>query len=177
MNRRHFLGSLLTVSLAPSAFARNREPDKKYRLNLHHTHTDESLELVYRVGSQYQRGALKKLNYFLRDYRTDDIAVIDPALYDMLYLLQHRVRNYDAPFEIVSAYRSLETNEELRRTSSAVAKNSLHIKGQALDIRLRRTRTSALRDAAIGLQRGGVGYYRRADFVHVDTGEIRRWSA
>lgn len=177
MNRRHFLGALMSTTLAPSAFARPREPDKKYHLALRHTHTDEHLELIYRIGSQYQLGAIKKLNYFLRDYRTDEIAVIDPALFDMLYLLRHRVRNFDTPFEIVSAYRSEETNEELRRASSGVAKNSLHMRGQALDIRLRRTRTSTLRDAAIGLQQGGVGYYRRSNFVHIDTGEIRRWGA
>ncbi len=177
MNRRYFLGALLTAVATPSAIARSQENGKKYQLSLFHTHTDEYLEITYRIGSQYQRGALRKLNYFLRDYRTDEITVMDPSLFDLLYSLQRRAGNIGGTYEVVSAYRSRETNEELRRTSRRVAKNSLHMTGQALDLRLRHTSTRTLRDAAVSLQSGGVGYYRRADFVHVDTGEVRRWGA
>ncbi len=219
MNRRVFLGALLTVSLTPNAFAAKRQthkihgkkPDRKpqqivqrrsthersvpqrstrtetveqiernetkYYLSLHHTHTDEHLEIAYRIGPEYDRGALRRLNYFLRDYRTDEVTFIDPRLYDLLFLMQRRVGNPDSSFEIVSAYRTSETNEELRRTSHRVAKNSLHLTGQALDIRLERTSTRNLRDVAIDLERGGVGYYPGRDFVHIDTGEVRRWGA
>jgi|WetSurSiteA1Bulk_404760.scaffolds.fasta_scaffold68603_1 uncharacterized protein YcbK (DUF882 family) len=216
MNRRVFLGALLTVSLTPNAFAAKRQthkilpkkPDRKSQqivqrrstlersvpqrsartetvernetkcyLSLHHTHTDEHLEIAYRIGPEYDRGALRRLNYFLRDYRTDEVTFIDPRLYDLLFLMQRRVGNPDSSFEIVSAYRTFETNEELRRTSDRVAKNSLHLTGQALDIRLERTSTRNLRDVAIDLERGGVGYYPGRDFVHIDTGEVRRWGA
>lgn len=148
-----------------------------YYLSLHHTHTDEVIEIAYRVGPVYQRSALKRLNYFLRDYRTEEIAYIDPRLFDMLYLIQQRTSNRDSTFEIVSAYRSIETNEELRRVSSRVARNSLHTTGQALDIRLRSTSIRSVRNAAIELGGGGVGYYPSADFVHIDTGEVRYWGA
>lgn len=150
---------------------------RPYYLSLHHTHTDEVIEIAYRVGLIYQRSALKRLNYFLRDYRTDQIAYIDPRLYDLLYQIQQRTGNPDGTFEIVSAYRSIETNEELRRASSRVARNSLHTTGQALDIRLRSTGLRTVRNAAIELGGGGVGYYPGAEFVHIDTGEVRYWGA
>ncbi len=150
---------------------------RPYYLSLHHTHTDEVIEIAYRIGPLYQRSALRRLNYFLRDYRTDEVAFIDPRLYDLLYLIQQRTGNGDSTFEIVSAYRSIETNEELRRVSSHVARNSLHMSGQALDIRLQHTNTRSVRNAAIELASGGVGFYPGADFVHIDTGEVRYWGA
>ena len=104
----------------------------------------------------------------------DEIAEINPELLDIL----HDVRNdlgTDAAFEVISAYRSPRTNEMLRATTSGVAKNSHHVKGNAIDVRLRGTPTTELRDAAIELEAGGVGYYRKSDFVHVDTGRVRRW--
>lgn len=166
------------VPQTPSPVARAPETTlgRAYYLSLLHTHTEEALEIAYRIGGEYQRSALRRLNYFLRDYRTDEVAFIDPRLYDMLYLIQQRTGNPDGTFEIVSAYRSIETNEELRRYSSHVARNSFHLSGQALDIRLQRTSTRAVRNAALDLERGGVGYYPASDFVHIDTGDVRHWA-
>jgi uncharacterized protein YcbK (DUF882 family) len=175
MKRRDFMGCALGI-FAPAAFAAKQDP-KFYTLSFHHTHTSESLYITYRIGENYQTRALKKLNYFLRDHHTDAVTVIDPRLFDLLHALQHKVGNPDGTFEVVSGYRSPQTNARLRKASKRVAKRSLHMKGQALDVRLRKTKTSHLRDAAVQLRQGGVGYYRRSDFVHVDTGQVRRWGA
>lgn len=173
MKRRDFIGCALAI-FAPTALAARRDP-KLYAISFHHTHTSESLDITYRIGDDYQPGALKKLNHFLRDHYTDEVTVIDPRLFDLLYALQHKVGNPDGTFHIVSGYRSPQTNARLRRASKRVAKRSLHMKGKALDVRLTKTRTSQLRDAAIRLRQGGVGYYRRSNFVHLDTGQVRRW--
>lgn len=146
-------------------------------LSLHHLHTNERIEVAYRIGDRYQRDALKELNYFLRDFRTDDVAVIDPRLFDLLYDIDRRLGSRGAPFEILSAYRSPKTNAMLRRASRRVAKNSLHMTGKALDIRSSRASSRRVRDCALALGRGGVGFYSRSDFVHIDTGSVRRWGA
>ncbi|MFE8033348.1 YcbK family protein [Thiohalocapsa marina] len=146
-------------------------------LSLHHLHTDERLTLTYRIGARYQPGALRRLNHFLRDFRTGDSIEIDPQLFDLLHDVKARLGQDDGVFEIISGYRSPKTNANLRRTSSGVAKKSLHMSGQALDVRLSRTSTRSVRDTALALGRGGVGYYPKSDFVHVDTGRVRRWGA
>ena len=108
------------------------------------------------------------------DFRSGEIAEINPELLDIL----HDVRNNlgtDAAFEVISAYRSPTTNEMLRTTTSGVAKNSHHVKGNAIDVRLRGVRTKKLRDAAMRLHGGGVGFYEKSDFVHMDTGPVRFW--
>ncbi|NBC11224.1 MAG: DUF882 domain-containing protein [Planctomycetes bacterium] len=146
-------------------------------LSLHHLHTDERLTLTYRLGDHYQRSALKRLDRFLRDFRTGEVTPIDPTLFDLLHDVKQRLGHDDGVFEIVSGYRSPQTNAMLRRTSSAVAKRSLHMSGKAIDVRLTGTPTHRLRDTAVSLARGGVGFYSRSDFVHLDTGNVRRWGA
>ncbi|MBV5307915.1 DUF882 domain-containing protein [Chromatium okenii] len=175
MNRRYFLGALLSVAAAPalakSTFERPRQ------LSFHHLHSDERISVVYRIGDYYQRDALQRLNVFLRDYRTGDVMPIDPQLYDLLYDVKSHLGDPDARFEVVSAYRSPQTNAMLRNMSDGVARNSFHLRGQAMDVRFPDLSLRHLRDAALNLNRGGVGYYPRSDFVHLDTGSVRHWSA
>jgi uncharacterized protein YcbK (DUF882 family) len=102
---------------------------------------------------------------------------MDPKLFDLIYDIQERMERPDAVFEILSAYRSPETNAMLRRASRRVAKGSLHMRGQAVDIRLEGASSRKVRDNALALRRGGVGFYPRSDFVHIDTGTVRRWGA
>ncbi|MBK1723436.1 YcbK family protein [Thiocystis violacea] len=179
MNRRYFLGVALAATTTPAAASRlfQRSFDRPRSLSFYHLHTEERIDVTYRIGDRYQRSALQRLNYFFRDFRTGDTTSMDPQLYDLLYDLKHSLGDSDACYHVISAYRSPATNAKLRRASSGVAKNSLHLTGQAMDIRFPDLPTRRLRDAAISLNRGGVGYYRRSDFVHVDTGEIRKWGA
>jgi uncharacterized protein YcbK (DUF882 family) len=175
MNRRHFLSLALSAAAAP-AFAR-KQNNQHRTLCLRHLHTDERLQVTYRIGDHYQRDALNQLNRFLRDFRTGEVMVMDPRLFDLLYDLQYRAGHPQSEFEIFSAYRSPRTNAMLRRTSGGVARRSLHMSGKALDIRLNGCSNRTIRDSAIAMHRGGVGYYPRSSFVHLDTGPVRTWRA
>jgi uncharacterized protein YcbK (DUF882 family) len=175
MKRRHFLGVALSLG-AVSATART-SLTRTRTISLRHLHTDERINITYRIGDRYQRPALHKLNWFLRDFRTQEVTVIDPKLFDLVYDINTRLGNPEATVEILSGYRSAETNAMLRRTSRGVARNSLHMSGQALDIRLEYASSRRICDCAVALSQGGVGYYPSADFVHIDTGEVRRWGA
>lgn len=143
-------------------------------LSFHSLHTGEDLQVTYWKDGGYVPEALKKVNYILRDWRTNKIHPIDPRLLDYLFDLRHAV-NSTAPFHVISGYRSPETNAMLRRDSSGVAKNSLHMRGKAIDISLPDVDLARLRKTALGMKRGGVGYYPRLGFVHVDTGRFRKW--
>ncbi|HTS48871.1 MAG TPA: DUF882 domain-containing protein [Bryobacteraceae bacterium] len=145
------------------------------RLRLYHTHTGEHLDVVYRRGGEYIAQALARVDQFLRDHRTGDVRHYDPRLLDLLSDLESSVGRPLAEIHIICGYRTPWSNEFLRTHTSGVAKNSLHMEAEAIDIRLPGTKTSRLRDAALALQRGGVGYYAQSDFVHVDLGRIRRW--
>ena len=143
-------------------------------LSLYHLHTAETLRIVYRERGELVDGALDEINYFLRDFRNDTLHSIDVALLDELCRLHERSTGRGR-FEVISGYRSPQTNEALRHVSSGVAKNSLHLAGRAIDVRLTSAKTDRLRDAAIALHSGGVGYYPDSNFVHIDTGEFRTW--
>jgi uncharacterized protein YcbK (DUF882 family) len=175
MKRRDFLGLALSIAAAPAVA--KTSPGKPRTISLRHLHTDEKITVAYRIGDRYQRPALHKLNWFLRDFRTGDVTVIDPKLFDFLYDINVRLGNPEGAFEVLSGYRSAQTNAMLRRASSGVARNSLHMSGQALDIRLAYASTKKICECATALSRGGVGHYPNADFVHIDTGEVRRWGA
>ena len=180
MNRRYFLGMALSAAAAPvaaSPFFSRRSAERPRVLSFRHLHTDEWVDVTYRIGDTYQRSALLRLNQFFRDFRTGDVTTMDPQLFDILYDLKLRLGDPDARFDVISAYRSPATNARLRKASSGVAKNSLHLHGQAIDVRFPDLSTRRLRDAAVSLGRGGVGYYRRSDFVHLDTGAVRSWGA
>jgi uncharacterized protein YcbK (DUF882 family) len=143
-------------------------------LSFFHTHTSERLTLPYFADGGYIPVSLARLERFLRDFRTGEEHAIDPALFDLLHGLQQATRT-KAPFQVISAYRSPATNAMLRAEGGGVAKGSLHLQGRAIDVRLGDVSSAVLRDAARELGRGGVGYYRRSDFVHVDTGRVRTW--
>jgi len=144
-------------------------------LLLYHTHTGERLDIVYRHGDTYLPDALAKLDRFLRDHRTGEVHHFDPRIFDVLADAARAVGRADAEIHIVCGYRAPKSNEYLRAHTSGVAKNSLHMQAEAIDIRLPGTRTLKFRDAALALARGGVGYYPASDFIHVDVGRVRRW--
>ncbi|NCA70710.1 MAG: DUF882 domain-containing protein [Sphingobacteriia bacterium] len=177
MNRRYFLGAALTALATPVVAKPSSNHNRARILRFRHLHTDERIEVTYRIGDQYQRPALQKLNHFFRDFRTGDTAAMDPKLFDLLYDIQIKLGDDGARYDILSGYRSNHTNQMLRAKSRGVAKNSLHLTGQALDVRFPDLPTRRIRDAAIELERGGVGYYPRSNFVHLDTGTVRRWGA
>lgn len=139
-----------------------------------HTHTGEELTAAYWKAGQYQPQTLLQVNKLLRDFRTDEIHPIDPALLDLLFDLQSKTDS-DRPFQVISGYRSPKTNEMLRQSSDGVAQHSMHLVGRAIDIRLEAFPTRRLGELARGIGRGGVGFYRASDFVHVDTGRVRFW--
>jgi len=143
-------------------------------LSFYHTHTHETLEVTYSVGGEYVESALEEINDFLADFRSGDEIVIDPLLLDLIYDVRASLYS-NGTYEVISAYRSPKTNEKLRSKSSGVAKKSQHLLGKAIDVRLRNVDSRDLRDAALKIKRGGVGYYKKSDFVHMDTGRVRRW--
>jgi uncharacterized protein YcbK (DUF882 family) len=140
-------------------------------LEFHNAHNGEVVSAVYRRGDQYDQAAISRLRHIMRDYRNGEAHDIDPALYDQLYDLAASAGR-DARFEIISGYRSPQTNAKLAAASSAVARRSLHLQGRAIDVRLHRCSCADLRDLALAAKKGGVGYYRRSDFVHLDTGRL-----
>jgi uncharacterized protein YcbK (DUF882 family) len=147
----------------------------EHRLRLHHTHTGESIDIVYKRGDTYVPEAVAQIERCLRDHRTGDVHRFDARLFDLLADLTASVGRPDAVIEVICGYRTSWSNGFLRSRSKGVAGHSLHMQAQAIDIRIPGVRTSDLRDAALGLHRGGVGYYARSDFVHVDVGRVRRW--
>ncbi len=149
--------------------------NQDHRLRLYNTHTAERIDIVYRHGDRYLPDALAKLDNFLRDHRTGDVRHFDPSLYDILFDLTTSVGRPGGELDIVCGYRTSSTNESLRAHTAGVAKNSLHIKAEAIDLRMPGVDTLKLRKAALALHRGGVGYYPHSDFIHVDVGRIRQW--
>ena len=148
---------------------------QQYRLRLYHTHTGEWLDIVYRRGDSYIPEALSRLDYYLRDHRTGDVHPVDPRLFDLLSDLTLAVGRSGGEVDVVCGYRTVRSNEFLRHHSTGVAEHSLHMQAMAVDIRMPGVETSKLRAAALALRRGGVGYYRTSDFVHVDVGRVRQW--
>jgi uncharacterized protein YcbK (DUF882 family) len=176
-SRRQAIG-LLAGAAVGMAFGRDAQAASfigaERRLSFVHTHTNETLDLVYAGAAGYQANSLTKVNEFLRDFRTSEVHVIDPKLLDLLHALGKSMKSTE-PFHVISGYRSPRTNAALRAHSDGVAKYSLHMEGKAIDIRVPGIALNALRDSALGLARGGVGYYPGSNFVHVDTGRVRLW--
>jgi uncharacterized protein YcbK (DUF882 family) len=143
-------------------------------LSFYHTHTAEALSIAYAQGDSYLPQALVRVSWFLRDFRTGEVGAIDPRLLDQLHVLA-AVTGSGAPYEVISGYRSVATNLALRQRGGGVAAHSLHLEGRAIDIRLGNVPLADLRDASISLGAGGVGYYPQSQFVHLDTGGVRRW--
>ena len=165
------VGLAATATVAPPRDVRAADARQ---LSFYHTHTKQSLDVVYYQNGEYVESSLDEINRFLKDFRTGDIAEMDPGLLDILYDVRNELDS-DGTYEVISAYRSPKTNEMLRGKSSGVARKSQHLLGNAIDVRLRGVPTEDLRDTALEIKRGGVGYYKQSDFVHMDTGRVRRW--
>jgi uncharacterized protein YcbK (DUF882 family) len=146
-----------------------------HTLHLYHTHTGERIDIIYREGDTFLPEAELQLDHFLRDHRTGEVKHYDPHVFDILSDLAAAVGRPGAEIQIICGYRSSWSNEFLRARSSGVAKNSLHKEAHAIDIRIIGVDTLTLRNAALALGRGGVGYYPKSGFVHVDTGRVRSW--
>ena len=179
IDRRRFLKiwaqAALYSAFPVSAMASiDRLLGSKRMLSLYNTHTRESLDVCYYAQGQYLSKSLTKIDHILRDHRTEEVKPIHNGLLNLLHSISMTL---DQPvrFHIVSGYRSPETNAELSKKSKYVVKNSLHMKGEAADIRIPGYDTRRLRNVCMKLKAGGVGYYRRSDFVHVDIGLVRHW--
>jgi len=177
--RRDFLklaaiatGILFNPLSALAAFDSRSKPFKN--LAFYNTHTQERLHICYCRNGKYDIKALSKINHILRDHRSGEVKAIDTRLLDLLHVLSYK-SNPQRPFHVISGYRSPATNKKLRKNSSGVAARSLHMQGKAIDIRIPGFKTRQLRNVARNLKSGGVGYYPKSDFVHVDVGRVRYW--
>jgi len=176
LSKRRFIKAGLIASLCVAsqpALAIPRLSGMK-ELAFRNLHTDEKLRVTYWKNGQYDRSALSQINTILRDFRSGDVYPMSPNLVDLLHDLQGRLRT-DSVIEIISGYRSPKTNAMLASTSDGVARNSYHTKGLATDIRMDGVSLRQIQTAALFMQRGGVGFYPRSDFVHVDVGPVRHW--
>jgi uncharacterized protein YcbK (DUF882 family) len=173
VRRRDLLLSGLAglTSLARPALAAGQAPA---RAHLYHIHTGETLDVAFREDGLLSVAALAEIDHVLRDFRSGQACCMDIALLDILDTL-HAEFGRRGRFEVVSAYRSPRTNEALRRVTTGVAKDSFHLFGRAIDVRLTSAATTDLRNAALALGRGGVGFYPDSNFVHLDTGDVRSW--
>lgn len=144
------------------------------KLSFDNLHTGERLKADYWVDGEYVPDALQDINRLLRDFRTGDVHPIEPKLLDVLSLLRGMMET-ESDFQVISGYRSPKTNATLHEQSGRVAATSLHMRGMAIDVRISGRPLTGLRDAALRLAAGGVGYYPKSNFVHVDVGRVRRW--
>lgn len=159
----------------PSRAAEVQTQPAEYRLKMYHTHTQERIDVVYKMGGDYIPSAVARLDRFLRDHRTGDVIELDPRVFDLLHDLTVALGQPDSEINIVCGYRTPWSNEFLRRATVGVASHSLHMAGEAVDIRIPGIPTAELRNVALSLHRGGVGYYPKSAFVHVDVGPVRHW--
>lgn len=178
VSRRNFLTRVGIAAagtlLLPSAEVFAKSLSRERRLTLHNMHTDEELNIVCCPQQNYDRRLLNRFSHFLRDHRTDEVHPMDPALIDLLYAVSVLTRS-QGEYKIISGYRAPETNQMLRKMSHGVAEHSLHMEGKAIDLRMEDVNSKTIQRTALALQQGGVGYYRAADFVHLDTGTVRSW--
>lgn len=177
LSRRQFLVKAalpLTLAVAGLPPREAQAALAERSLVLHHLHTGETLKAVYFADGRYVREGLDAITHHLRDWRVNKTQPVDPELVDLLWSVRRRLGT-SAPVHVICGYRSPETNEMLRRRTRGVARNSLHLRGMAIDLRIPGTGLRRLRDAAVSLKGGGVGYYPRSEFVHLDTGAIRTW--
>lgn len=172
VSRRRFLASFVASISAPTALRPIRRAPRTLRLD--HLHTGERLTVDYFLDGAYDPEALATVNRFLRDFRTNEVHAIDASLLDLLHRISDAT-NTGRPFQVISGFRSPKTNARLRQKSHAVAARSLHMVGQAIDIRLADVPLTQLRAAALSINRGGVGFYQVSNFVHVDVGPVRHW--
>ncbi|MBL4712801.1 MAG: DUF882 domain-containing protein [Gammaproteobacteria bacterium] len=178
--RRRFLQFGVAAAgtlLLPNAYGKtlaNTTTAAERKLSLVNLHTGESINATYWADGKLQADELAAINRILRDHRTNDIHPMDTKLLDLLNTLQQTM-NSEQTFQVISGFRSAKSNAALSKKSNGVAKKSLHMQGKAIDIRLPGCQLSDLRKAAINCQAGGVGYYPNSNFIHIDTGNVRRW--
>ena len=176
-NRRKLLkcsAAVIASTAFPQLLQANINISSERTLEFINLHTNEELSCCYWLNGKYSKSGLSRINYILRDHRAEEIYNINASLLDLLYLLRKALGS-QAPFHVISAYRSPASNEKLRKSGSGVAKRSLHMQGKAIDIRLPDIKLSQLRDVAISFEAGGVGYYKRSNFIHLDVGRPRVW--
>ncbi len=176
LSRRGFLTTVAGAALslaAPVAFA-SAAPARDRELSLYNTHTGEKLTATFWSGGSYLEDGIEEISWVLRDHRAEEASAMDPKLLDLLHQLQQNI-GHAGEYHVISGYRSPATNRMLAQRSSGVAKRSYHMLGQAIDVRLPGYDTRELKQAAVALKRGGVGYYAGSDFVHLDIGRVRYW--
>ena len=179
LSRRALLGAFAAtaVTAAPtfaSAAGFLRGGGDIRRIRMYSGRTGERIDMVYWIDGKYIKDALQEVNHFMRDWRTDDITSMDTRMVDIM-AAAHNLMDVNEPYMLLSGYRSPKTNAMLRSRSGGVARNSLHLKGQAADLRLSSRSVSQMARAAAACNAGGVGKYSRSNFVHMDCGDVRSW--
>jgi uncharacterized protein YcbK (DUF882 family) len=174
--RRRFLaaGAAGALTLSPMSALARRSGGGERSLSFVNLHTTERIETVYWADGAYNNRGMSEIDRVLRDFRTDEVYPIDTSLFDLLYAVRLRLKT-TKPFLVISGYRSPRTNAMLVDRDRGVARRSLHMAGMAIDVRLPQTDLWALRTAAVGFRAGGVGYYPKPNFVHIDVGRFRTW--
>jgi uncharacterized protein YcbK (DUF882 family) len=172
-HRRQFLAATLGL-IAGAGLTEARAAVPQRSLAFDNLHTGEKLSAIYWADGRHVPDACQKIDRVLRDHRSGEVAAISPPLLDLLYILRTKL-DKDAPFEVISGYRSPKTNASMVKPGGGVASDSLHTRGMAIDIRMPGCGLARLRDEATALKLGGVGYYPKSDFVHVDIGRVRYW--
>jgi uncharacterized protein YcbK (DUF882 family) len=169
------IAALMSSIIVPSSTETAVANGDTRTLYFYHSHTGESIEATFRVNGSYDSAVLAKLNYFLRDWRNNDVTRMDPRLFDVIWEVYRTAGVTTQPIVIVSAYRSPQTNAMLRRRSHGVAEHSQHMLGRAMDTTMPGMPMEKIREIGMRLQRGGVGWYPSSNFVHLDVGGIRAW--
>lgn len=180
ITRRGLLGAFAATTLvAAPTFSKAagflRGSGDIRRIRMYSGRTGERIDMIYWIDGKYIKDSIKEINYFMRDWRNDLIKEIDPRTVDIM-AASHNLLDVNEPYMMLSGYRSPQTNAMLRRRSRGVAKNSLHMRGQAADLRLASRSVNQMAKAALACQAGGVGKYRRSNFVHMDCGQVRSWN-
>ncbi|WOX04452.1 DUF882 domain-containing protein [Microbulbifer pacificus] len=174
LSRRRFLAVSAATAATVAAGPALAKVGNARALKMRNLHTGERLSTAFWADGDYDSSGLKQFNRLLRDHRANEVTRMDPKLFDIVYKLKEKL-NYNGEVEIISGYRSPKTNAKLRAAGRGVARRSYHTRGMALDIRMPGVPLAKLRQAALDLKAGGVGYYPKSNFVHVDTGPVRRW--
>jgi uncharacterized protein YcbK (DUF882 family) len=180
ITRRSLLGAFAATTLVAAPTFSNaagflRGAGDIRRIRMYSGRTGERIDMIYWIDGKYIKDAVKEINHFMRDWRTDDVKDMDLRTIDIM-AASHNLLDVNEPYMLLSGYRSPKTNAMLRSRSRGVAKNSLHMRGQAADLRLASRSVNQMAKAAIACRAGGVGKYRGSNFVHMDCGQVRSWN-